>query len=54
MRYIISVSFINSVGIWEQPFKSYQEVEEFKKLIDDTVRTAILTDTVTNKQELLK
>ncbi len=39
---------------WEFEVKSFQEVNDVKSLIDDTVRFVLVTDNVTKKQELLK
>lgn len=54
MRYNIKVSFYMTLKIWEMDIKSYKEVNDFKSMIDETVRYAVLTDNVTKKQEILK
>lgn len=43
-----------TLKIWEMDIKSYKEVNDFKSMIDETVRYAVLTDNVTKKQEILK
>ena len=54
MRYHITIGFYMTLAKWEFEVKSFQEVNDVKSLIDDTVRFVLVTDNVTKKQELLK
>lgn len=62
MRYKLNISFKQSFSLGEkrtetilEPFKTLKEAKEMgKSLIDQTVRKAIIIDSVTQKIEYLK